>query len=116
MKHRFQWIALTAWILLVNTSCSTNDGGDTSTAAVDTSTEQDTTSDDTQIEDDTQAEDDTQIEEDTQTEGEEPFALEPGINELTWEEELSIGTTEHSLHLNNQELGHAHSNHQQQNH
>ncbi len=75
MKQRIPWLIFGFWILVVTLGCTT-DGEDAPTAenaldSVDTAT--------------------------TPPAEAEPFALKPGVNEISWEEELSIGTTTRDL-------------------
>ena len=78
MKHEYRWPALGAWLLLVAVSCTTDtdDKSDNTTGGLVAQTNPE--SDDTGSDSPEEAE---------------PFALESGVNTITWEEDLSIGTT-----------------------
>ena len=78
MKHEYRWPALGAWLLLVAVSCTTDtdDKSDNTTGGLVAQTNPE--SNDTGSDSPEEAE---------------PFALESGVNTITWEEDLSIGTT-----------------------
>ena len=87
--HRYcQLIAFCAWSLIAMPGCSQDTDGDSRTPSGDMDSEQDMASGDDQTADATPT---------GQTVEGEPFTLVAGVNELTWEEELSIGTTTRHL-------------------
>ena len=74
-------VAVGSGILLLALGCSSNNNDDADTSTTDTSPNSEDTAPDTA----------------EQTEEVEPFTLSPGVNALTWDEELSIGTTTRQL-------------------
>lgn len=74
-------VAVGSGILLLALGCSSNNNDDADTSTTDTNPNSEDTAPDTA----------------EQTEEVEPFTLSPGVNALTWDEELSIGTTTRQL-------------------